>query len=229
MRKVVILSLLLCSGLFAHDLWFVKDTTGMLVLKYGHVTHAHPGKKNIVYDIRYIKEVRGFDSQGKEVKLYKSSGYPLEIKNPPCAVVAVFSTGYWTKTVEGEKNLPKDSVKMPIHSWLSYEYVKYINKWNANFERPLTNHLEITPLFNIYKVKKGDKVTFLVTMGKQPVKGAVVAYNGKPRGMTDRDGKINIRIREKGLQLIQATYKEKGDGKKCDEIIHTAALNWEAK
>ena len=229
MRKLVTLILVLATGLWAHDLWFAKNADGSVILKYGHITHAHGGKKNITYNMTNVKEVLGFNQRGEKVNLKVENAYPLKIKNPPYAVMVVFSTGYWTKTVEGEKNLPKDSVEMPIHSWLSYEYVKYINRWSESFKNPLTDKLEVTPLQDITKVKKGDKVTFLVTLNKRPLKGVVVAYNGKPRGMTDEKGRINIRIREKGIQLISATYKEKGDGKKCDEIIHTATLNWEVK
>ena len=228
MKKLVILLAISWSMIYAHDLWIVPENNAY-VLHYGHITSSHKGKKQIEYKANDIKNVLAFDKDGKEVNLSYKKAYPLRIDSGPSAVFVVFSTGYWTKTIEGEKNLPKDSVEMPIKSWLSYEYVKYMNAWDNKLKRPLTEYLEITPLFDINKVKRGDKVSFLITYHKKPLSNVVVAYNGKVRGTTDKDGKINIRIMENGLQLIQATYKEKGDGKKTDEIIHTSTLNWEIR
>ncbi len=229
MKRAVILIMLYAAALYAHDLWICPHEGGVYTLHYGHLGHAHKGKKTLKYKAEFIKEVMGFDKSGNRVNVNYEKEYPLKISKGPAVVFVVFSTGYWTKTVEGEKNLPKDSVDMPIKSWLSYEYVKYMNTWNKSLAKPLTEYLEITPLFDINRVKKGDKVTFLVTFKGKPIRDVVVAYDGKPRGTTDEEGKVNIRIMKKGLQLIQATYKEKGDGKKTDEIIHTTALNWEVK
>ena len=45
--------------------------------------------------------------------------------------------------------------------------------------------------------------------------------------MSDKEGKINIKLRHGGLQMIQVTLTESGDGVKTDEIIHTATLIFE--
>lgn len=47
--------------------------------------------------------------------------------------------------------------------------------------------------------------------------------------MTDRNGRINIRIKHKGLQSVEATYRIKLDSEEVDEILHTLILNFELR
>lgn len=229
MRRIVILILVSVSVLYAHDLWLSTIKDGSYVLRYGHISSAHRGEKNIEYNVDNIKDVVLFNGEGEKVEVAYKLEYPLKIPRGPSVIFVVFSTGYWTKTVEGTKNLSKDKVEIPISSWLSFEYVKFMKVWNNALSIPLTDYLEIVPQDDIENAKVGKKLTFLVTYKRNPVKNVVVAYDGKPIGVTDEKGRINIRIKKKGLQIIQATYKEKADGKKTDEVIHTTTLNWEIK
>jgi nickel transport protein len=54
-----------------------------------------------------------------------------------------------------------------------------------------------------------------------------VSYDGKPRGTTGRDGRINIRLRHGGFQVIQASLTRPDASGKADEVIHSANLNFE--
>jgi nickel transport protein len=54
-----------------------------------------------------------------------------------------------------------------------------------------------------------------------------VSYGGKTRGQSDSDGRVNIRLKQGGLQLIQASFTEAGDGKKADELVHSTTLVFE--
>ena len=73
-------------------------------------------------------------------------------------------------------------------------------------------------------LKEGDKARLLVTLRGEPLAGAVVAYDGRERGLSDAKGRINIRLKHGGLQFSQAGFTEPGDGLKCDEIVHAATL-----
>lgn len=116
---------------------------------------------------------------------------------------------------------------MPIKSWLSYESVKRIDGWDAKLARPLTQGLEITPLDDPLRLHEGEKVRLVVTFEGRPIEGAAVAYDGKPRGATGADGRINIRIRHAGFQIIQASLTLPSAAPEADEVVHTANLNFE--
>jgi nickel transport protein len=118
---------------------------------------------------------------------------------------------------------------MPVSSWLSYESVKRIDRWADALSLPLTEDLEITPLKNPIKLKKGKKVQLLVTFKGEPIEEVVVSYFDRPRGTSNSDGKINIRLKNSGLQLISASYKQKTESEKADEIVYTTFLNFEVK
>ena len=44
-----------------------------------------------------------------------------------------------------------------------------------------------------------------------------------------KKGKINVRIKHKGMQIIKASVKEKGDGTKADYVVKTTSLVFEVK
>ena len=150
--------------------------------------------------------------------------------NKNCAIIYIdISSGYWTKTPHGTINKPKNQIDTPIKSWLSYESVKRINLWSKNLEKSFTKKLDIIPVNNPLKLQGGDKIRLLITFDGKPVKNIPVAYDGKVIGLTDSHGRINIRTKHKGLQLIETTYREKVNSEKTDEVIYTTTLNFEVK
>ncbi len=143
------------------------------------------------------------------------------------AVVFETSSGYWTKTPYGTKNLAKSESSMPVKSWQSFESVKYLSSWTPKLAAPLGRTLEISPLSDPFSLDEGDKIRVRVSFEGRPAPSALVAYDGKERGSTGRDGELNIRLRHRGFQFIQAELRLPGDGEKTDEIIHGATLNFE--
>jgi len=93
----------------------------------------------------------------------------------------------------------------------------------------MTQTLELLPLQNPLSLTINDKVSLKLVNNGQPVKNAIVLYMGQPRGQTDENGEINIRLKEKGLQLIQAAYRQPSDGIQADEIVHTTHFLFEIK
>lgn len=78
----------------------------------------------------------------------------------------------------------------------------------------------------IVKTKDGDKLRVRVLADGKPAPGAIVMYDGKPRGETGTDGALHIRIRHPGLQLIQATAHTPHAGPEAEEVVHTTALTF---
>ena len=204
---LVALATLLAAGYAqAHDLWLEKEDGGF-VLYYGHKYSAHGGANFVDYQLEWVREALCFDAAGARVPFQSGEVYPYRMRGE-CAVAHVsISSGYWTKTPYGTENLAKDQARMPLESWLSHESVKRIERWGESLEKPLAAGLELTPLEDPFRLRKGEKLRLRVTFDGSPVEDAVVAYDGKPRGQPDPNGEINIRLRRGGFQVIQATLE----------------------
>ncbi len=224
MKRFVISFLVPLSFAFSHDLWVDKNQD-TYTLYYGHLNPYKDEQKYIEYNPDNVLDVKCF-YQEKEKNIKIEKRYPIKIFGKCDTIFVEFSSGYWTKTPHGLKNLSKNLVQMPLESWKSIEYVKRVD---IGISKPYTNHLEITSLDNLNNVKVGDKVSFLVTLNGKPMKDVVVAYDGKPVGTTDDDGRINIRIKRNGLQNITTSLKIKENSDKSDFIIYTSNLNFEVK
>ena len=220
--------LFLSSYLYAHELWIEKEN-GSYTVMYGHKDTLEHEAETIVYKPENVLEVKCFDGDGKEVVASASKDPPVTLQGDCAVVYSLFSSGYWTKTPYGTKNIPKNETKVSIYSWYSIEISKRFDEWNDNLRQPLTDYLEIIPMNDPFKLKKGNKVRLLAVFKGKPIQNVVVSYDGKPRGTTDEKGRINIRIRHAGFQIISVTYKEKNDSPKADETVYTANLNFEVE
>ena len=216
------------SGLYAHELWVEKGDGSYTVL-YGHRAEGGHEAEIVPYKSGDVLDVKCFDTAGQETAADVQKDIPVTLKGDCAVVHSVFSSGYWTKTVTGTKNISRDKAKTPIYSWYSLESAKRIDVWNKTLKQPLTESLEIIPLHDPLTLKKGDKLRLLVSFNGNPLENVVVTYDGNPRGTTDREGKLNLRVRHSGFQMISASYKEKNASPKADETIYTANLNFEVK
>ena len=73
-------------------------------------------------------------------------------------------------------------------------------------------------------LKSGEKLRLLVTQEGKPRVGVTVAYDDKPRGVTGKDGRINVRIRDGGLQRLTAGITEALTDGKADKRMRSTAL-----
>jgi nickel transport protein len=224
----VFLALLACGQAHAHDLWLEKTENGF-VLAYGHADgDSHGGPLPAVYPADQIRSTSCFDDRGIRLSAEPAATSPIPADDRCAACCVLVSSGYWTKTREGTKNLAKNEVEGPLRSWLSYESVKHIVRWGDALAAPLTEDLEIVPLHDPTVLGPGDKLRLLVTLGGEPVEGAIVLIGGKPRGQTDDQGRVNVKVREEGAQMIQASYREAIESEETDEIVRTATLTFQA-
>ena len=229
MRSVLVacvLCVLSCPPAWGHDLWLERSPDGV-VLYYGHKHSSHEGAELVEYSPQWVQETVCVDRQGIRVPVVATETYPVRIDAACAAAYVRLSSGYWTKTPYGTRNVPKAEVEMAIKSWLSIESVKRIDEWSESLARPVTRGLELTPLFDPTKLRPGDKLRLLVTLGGRPVSGAIVAYDDNPRGQSGEDGRINVRIRHGGFQRVEAMLKGPDPSGKGDEIVRTSSLNFE--
>jgi nickel transport protein len=217
------LLLLLPISALAHDLWIEKEVNAY-ILYQGHRHSSHGGAEVVPYEVGAVKGAFCVDAGGKARALTPGKTYPAKFKGDCAVLLAAFSSGYWTKTPWETKNVPKTGVSGVIKSWYSEESVKFIERWTAAV--PVGSGLEITPVSNPLAVAVGDKLTVLVTDGGKPVSGVPVAYAGDTRGATGQDGKVSIRLRQPGMQLIEASLETPLSDGKADTAIRTASLQF---
>ena len=210
----------------AHEMWLAKHDQG-LVLCYGHTGATHDDTATIRYDPAEVLRVECYDINGNGGEISIERAYPLVIPDSCAVTYVLVSSGYWTKTPFGTKRLPKDKAKSPLESWLSFESVKRIDAWSSDLAEPVTSDVELSPIENPLDLSEGKKVRLRVTLDGKPKPGLPVAYDGKVRGLSDEEGRVNIKLRHGGLQMIQVSLTESGDGVKTDEIIRTATLIFE--
>lgn len=225
-RRLSLLVAALAMPALAHDLWLEKDPAGY-TLYQGHRHSAHAGAEIVPYESKAVRSAVCVDAAGSAKPLTPGKTHPVRLAGDCAALLVSFSTGYWTKTAWETKNVPKAGVAGVLKSWLSEDSVKRIERWTATTAQPVGAGLEITPAADPFRLKVDDKLTVLVTDNRQPKAGVPVAYGGDTRGVTGADGRIAIRLRHGGMQLISASVETPLNDGKADTTIRAAALQFE--
>lgn len=224
MKARWLLFLLYAELVSAHDLWLEPISPDTTVVRYGHSGVTHQGERYLAYTANSVKEARCFINETIH-NLSLSTSTPVQTAQNCDAHWVVFSTGFWSKTPQGTVNQAKNQLPAVYQSWFSQETVKQISRWTPTLARPLTQDFELVVEENPLLLQVGDKLRLRVFDQGRPVAGLTVAYFGEPRGITDEQGRINIRIQQSGLQLVQASKTEPyRDQTQADQLIQTTAL-----
>lgn len=219
---LALITLIPAAGM-AHELW-LEPASGGMVLRYGHSHSSHDGEALIAYGPDFVKAVDCVQGDGRALDIVSSSTAPLLIQDE-CAVLHVLvSSGFWARTTRGLRNQPAAELDGVLRSWESFEGVKRIESWSEALAQPLSNALEVTPRHDPFRLRPGDKLRLQVTLEGRPVQGATVAYDGEPRGVTDSQGAVNIRIRHGGTQFVSAGLDAPRNDGRADTTIHATAL-----
>jgi hypothetical protein len=211
MTKKIILFLTLLLTLEAHEMWIDNQAR----VHYGHEQSVDGhGKGRII----------GSDEIAR-VSCQKGAILDANISSQCDALLVELHGVYYAKTPYGTKKVPKNEAKMVIKSWQSFESVKRI--YNDVGIAPLGKGLEMSLVNLPSSLHVNDKLRLLITQDGIPKTGVVVANGDRVIGVSDAKGRVNVRVREAGLQHIRASYKIAGDGVLCDEIVHATTLNLE--
>jgi len=229
-RAVVLLTLVTLAlgaptAAGAHDLWLESGANGWQ-LKCGHRPGGHGGATTLPLPPERILAATALvatgDTLGLPLTAARAGNWPATAP----ALLVVTSSGVWTRGTEGTRNLPPSAVAHPLASWRSVESVKGIASWLPALARPLTRWLELVPTSDPLRVAAGDKLGLIAYREGRPVPGVTVAYAGETRGVTDAEGRINIRLRQSGFQHIQASLELPLAGDEADKLIETTALDF---
>ena len=213
----------------AHDYWYEFEDQDY-VLYRGHHFIKHEGEpegeKVVPYDPDIIKHVYCASSDGVIRTIDPPPHYPARIPGPCAALTVEMDTGYWSKTLTETFNQSKEKVPDAVYSWRALESTKLLNSWtDTHITEPLSDGLEILLEKNPFVLENGQKLRLLVMLEGKPLEGVTMAYDGKTRGVTGKDGKMNIRVRHGGLQVITGSIKEPPrDRNKADKLVRATAL-----
>lgn len=225
MRWFSLLAILLACYAQAHDLWLEKDGK-RLTLYQGHRHSSHAGAETVAYGNNFVAASRCVDERGNARALAVTGTSPWTASGDCAALRLEVSSGYWSKTPWETKNVPKTEAPGALKSWLSQDSLKRLDRWSPAFAQPLGHGLEILPATDPFTLKPGDKLVVIVVKDGKPVTGAPVSYHGDPRGETDPDGRIAIRLRHGGVQLITTSLELQLKNGKADTEILAATLQF---
>lgn len=201
----------------------------MLTLHYGHEHSGHEGAKRLECRPEQLRHALCSDAEGKALPAEVIQPYPVSLQGPCAVSFFLTSSGYWSKTPYGTKNVPKTEAGAVLDSWLAVESVKRVDQWGSALARPLTRELEIVPLTNPLRLKAGDKLRLMLTLEGKPLAGATVAYFGHLRGVSGADGQVNVRLLQGGFQHIQASLQTHLEDGKADRLVQTTSLQFEVE
>jgi len=218
------LLLMLCTTVSsAHDYWLDDDGDGYLLYR-GHRHSSHQGERIVPYDPAIIQRVTCVSAAGQTERITPARVYPTRIPGPCAALLVEADSGSWTQTLTGTTNQPRDEVFGALRSWHALEGVKRLETWSPALRRSLGGGLELTPTSDPFRLRPGDKLRLVVTLQGRPYAGVTVAYDGEARGVTGDDGRINLRIRHTGTQVITASLDQPTLDSSADKRVRSTAL-----
>lgn len=204
MKLSIAFLLITLSLLQAHDLWIDEAMT--LHLGHLHSDHVHGEAKTLTED-----QIASTRCEGK------NDAFTCKV------FMAMLKPVYYTKTPYGTKHLSKDKLTHVLHSKQVFSSAKRI--FDAAHYAPLNEGFEIALAAPFEHSQPGDKLRLIIMKEGKPLKGAAVAYEERFIGVSDTQGRVNVKIRHGGLQQIKATFEHQGDGIHADTLLYESHLN----
>ncbi len=222
----IIFLLLTVSSATAHDYWLEKKGEDYLFYN-GHHSSQHKGEAFVPYDPSIVEQVICASQTGEILHTEFSRTYPVRIAGPCACILVEADTGIWLQTQAGITDQPREEIISSLRSWQSIEVLKRLETWSEALSLPISQGLELVSTTDPFQLEPGDKLRLQVTWRGKPRAGVTVAYDGDPRGVTGKDGRINLRIRHGGTQVITASADEPSVDGRSDKIVHSTSLMFE--
>lgn len=214
------------SSAFAHGIWVAQR----------HGDFAGHGSTDEAYDPKKITAIKAFDA-GLDPVPFKSVAAEdhllIEADENHAMMTVIFDNGFWTEKTDGTwENKAKTEVQGAKSTGRYFKYATTILGHVKGAIQPHGLDLEIVPLADPLSLKAGDSLTVQVFSRGKPVSDAKVSAeyttaSDEPVLKTDADGKVTIRIRNQGLNVIAASTTEATPGAaEQDEIGRFATLSF---
>ena len=216
----------------AHAIWFAQRAK-QLAFIYG----VGADDLDSVKRLPLVKEVAGYDAQFKPVPTKLRVDGPMVMVDsdaPVSVVTAVMPYGVWSKQPDGEwVKKGRDEVPNAVMSTKNFKYAVHIE---GQLSKPLPAFpdqvLQIQPVSAKIPAKSGAPMKLRVLLHGKPVAGAKVLADmvNDPDGAplkTGPDGTVVIKVRNQGLNVVNAVYQGPSDEPaKAQRIEHEATLSF---
>jgi uncharacterized GH25 family protein len=228
----LVVTMLFAGSANAHGIWFA-ERSGQLAVVYG----VGADDLDMVKRLPKITDVAAYDVLQQTVETSLRATEFLVVVNTdvhPAIVAAALDNGYWSKTPEGEWIAAgRDEVPNATVSERTVKYAVHLRSALAEPLGPLPGQkLQIIPDAEILPDMMGEELNLRVLYEGKPVAGArvIVDFVNDPDGeriITGDDGRVTIKIRNQGLNVIGALYDSpSNEPKKIDKIESMATLSF---
>ena len=220
------------SAAAAHAIWFAQRAK-QLAFIYG----VGADDLDSVKRLPLVQSVAGYDAQYKPVPTKLRVDGPMVMVDadaPLTVVTAVMPYGIWSKRPDGEwVKKGKDEVPGALMSTKNFKYTVHIEgPLSARLPAFPDQTLEIQPVSAKLPTKLGEPMKLRVLLHGKPVAGAKVLADmvNDPDGVplkTGPDGTVIIKVRNQGLNVVNAVFEGPTDEPaKAVRIEHEATLSF---
>lgn len=203
---ILAFALLVSTSASAHGLW-TEQRRGNTEVVFGE------GAEDDAYDAASVKAGWAWTAEGKAipVSLERLVDHARLKPATPAAFTAVqFDAGVWTESSDGQwANKPRAEVKNPKQSLQATKYSLAIQQPYQQLPDLNTWGLVIVPEVDPSKLRPGQALPVKVLAAGKPLAGVALYgdYRGAPAtvsGKTDAEGRVEITIRNEGLNVLAA-------------------------
>jgi uncharacterized GH25 family protein len=232
MASTFVIAALVPMAASAHAIWFAQRAK-QIALIYGVGADDLDSAKRLPL----IQSVGGFDADFKPVETKLRIAGPMvmvDSEGAPSLITAVMFNGIWCKLPDGEwVKKGKDEVPNCLISEKNFKYTVHIAGPLSGIIPPIPDQvLQIVPAVKELPAKMGDGLKLIVLFHGKPVAGARVLRDmvndpdAKPI-MTNSKGEVTIKVRNQGLNVVNAVFDGPTDEPtKSNKIEHEATLSF---
>jgi len=194
-----------CLPAQAHDAWSEARGAGYAVV------FGHDGKLE-EYAPAKVRQLVAVDANGAPLKVAQAAtagGVTFTVAGKPALVTLDYDNGFWTRTTEGQKNLPKNEVVGALSASHAVKFGKTVYAWGPAATRARGQELEIVPL-SASAPAAGKPVEVQVLWKGKPLAGATVTrVIGGPEvsARSDAAGKAALPALA-GKQVLSVSHKQ---------------------
>lgn len=213
---VVVVGMAASSSAGAHAIWFAQRAK-QLAFIYG----VGADDLDSVKRLPLVTNVSGYDAQLKPVPTKLRVDGPMvmvDSEGQAAVVTAVMPYGIWSKQPDGEwVKKGRDEVPGALMSTKNFKYTVHIaGPLSAPLPALPDQTLQISPVTAKLPDKMGQPLKLRVLYQGKPVAGAMVLADmvndpDSPPLKTGADGTVVIKVRNQGLNVVNAVYRGPSD------------------
>ena len=204
----------------AHDAWIEPREGGFQVV-FGHDGKLEPAAA------AKIKSLAAINASGVAlpVKIDAGDSPKFTVGGQPTLLTLHYDNGFWSKTTEGSKNLPRNEVPGAISSSHAVKFGKTLVVWGVAITKSQGQQLEIVPFVG-EAPSIGGSVQVQVLWNGKPLAGAKLKsseYSGTDKDIVaNAEGKAAVPV-VKGRNTIQVAHKLELPGDLKADVLNTSA------